>query len=181
MSNLVPEGRYIAIGSPVEIEGARVWAQFGKSPEKGTPQVVVAVEILEGEESGRVLTWFGYFTDKTADRTLEALRFLGFKGEDLTTLPSQPLDQKVEIIVRHEDYNGKTQARIAWINRPGGGGFKLDKPMPANDLRMFAASLKGRLAKVPEVKGERGVPGATPPPASESQREPARPDDDIPF
>lgn len=179
MSEMIAPGFYNAVAVPLEIEGSRVWAQFGESKE-GTKQVVVAFEILDGPEAGRRISWFGYFGPKSMDRTIESLRLVGFTGDDLATLPTQQINQKVSITVEHSEWDGKVRAKVAWVNRPGGGGVKLEKPLAENDLRMFAASLRNRVKSKPAVAGEKVEPGATPQPSSTPA--PASPPvDDVPF
>jgi len=42
----------------------------------GAPQVAVELTIKDEEFLGETITWFGYFTEKTTERTLETLRNL---------------------------------------------------------------------------------------------------------
>jgi hypothetical protein len=43
-----------------------------------TEQVGMRVEILDGEFAGQALTWYGYFTDASEQRTLEQLEIAGW-------------------------------------------------------------------------------------------------------
>ena len=162
MSN-VPAGYYPAMAVPIDVEGTQMWAQFGESKNKGTKQVLLHFEILEGEHAGTVMPWFGYFTANSTDRTIESLRVAGFKGDDLAKLVDTPLEQRVTIVVEVEEYDGKTRSKVAWVNRPGGGGMRLEKRMEGNDLKTFAAQLKARVKSKPEVAGEKAERGATAP------------------
>lgn len=155
MAEIVPAGYYPAVAVPIEMDGANVWAQFGESKQKGTKQVVLHFEIMEGEHTGVRLPWFGYFTKDAADRTIESLRIAGFKGDDLSMLPSQVLENRVTIVVEVNEWEGKRQSKIAWVNRPGGGGVRLEKQMAGNDLKTFAAQLKSRVKSKPEIAGEK--------------------------
>ncbi len=49
---------------------------------KGTDQIAVTFELLD--PAGERITWYGFFTEKTTDRTLESLRHCGWKGNDLS-------------------------------------------------------------------------------------------------
>src|SRR4051812_22051672 len=105
---------------------AREW-DFGESS-KNTEQIAVQFEITEGDEKGRTLTWYGYFTDKTAERTLESMRFMGWTGDD-PTHPDNLNANEVEIVVEPEEYTNdkgetKIQSRIRWVNRAGGIALK---------------------------------------------------------
>lgn len=185
MANLIPKGYYNAMAAPVETDEGRLWAQFGEA-KSGTKQVLVHFEILDGTYAGSKLPWFGYFTKDTIARTLESLRIAGFKGDDLETFPWQQPDQKVSITVEHNTYEGKTHARVAWVNKPGGGGVKLANPLGKDGLRQFAAQMKSYVKQAPEVAGEKGerqppsaAPADSPPPDDFNQGRPV--DDDIPF
>jgi len=168
MANLIPEGFYRAVAvKPI---------QFGESG-TGTKQVLVQFEILDGEHAGRVLPWFGFFSEKAHERTLEALRLCGFKGDDLMSVLEQPMNQEVSVTVGHNTYEGKTHARVDWVNAPGGGGVTLAKPMGSDQFRQFAAQMKARLAKVPAVDGKKAERG-TPAPANGASREPGADDGD---
>jgi len=159
---------------------------FGTSA-RGTEQVAVEVEILDGEEAGRFMTWFGYFSEKTSERTVEALRLLGWQGDDITKLEGLG-SRRVSIVVEHEDYDGKTNAKIQWVNRLGGLGVKLKTPMDDKAKRVFAAKMKG-LAKLtaalppedPALLQRQG--GAMPPPPADADdgEPPAHGDEEIPF
>jgi hypothetical protein len=191
---LIPEGKYRAVALQVSVEGyGQSFVQFGESS-AGNPQVIVNFEILDGEYAGRRKTWFGVFTENTTQRTIEALRYCGFKGDDLAAAMSQQLDQEVQIVIGHEEYQGKVSDRIKWVNRGGGGVFKLEKPMDRTGLAQFAAQMKSKVRQVPDAPGARGekpqrsasprsssAPGSGGPPPgwSDNQRPPS--DDDIPF
>jgi len=124
--------------------------QWGKT-QGGKVQIVVRVKTLEGESSGQTISWFGYFTPKTEERTMQSLRYMGWKGNDLMNLGA--LRQEFEIVVEHEEYEGRLRAKVAWINRLGGGQVKLKNPMGDDELRHFAAQMKLSASKVAEVEG----------------------------
>jgi hypothetical protein len=159
--NMTPEGTYMATVELVDApEGwttsdGKVSCQFGEA-KTGTKQVAIVFKIAEGDYSGRVRTWFGYFTKDTIDRTLEALRNAGFTGDEMDKFPTQRPAALVPIVLKHEkDLNGDLRERVAFINRPGGGGVRMERPMSQTDMLTFAAGLKARLASKP------GLPGAT--------------------
>lgn len=149
MSDLFPRGRYSA--APRE-------AQFGYTKDS-KPSVAVTFEVADGEMAGQEITWFGYFTEKTTARTMESLRHCGWVGDDISNLGT--LDQLVEIIVDHEQYNGEWQAKVKWVNQPGGGRFKMAQPMDANALKQFAAEMRG--AARASADGSPKRPAASPP------------------
>lgn len=158
-------------------------AQFGMTS-KGTEQVLVNAEIIDGECAGRTVPWFGFFSEKTIDRTIESLRYFGWKGNDLANIGV--LDQVVEIVVENETNNeGKVYPRVRWVNRPGGGGLTLQTQLEGGQLAAFAARMKAKAAGIPAVEGERRQPGSAS--VSNGARDysfegpPAHTDDDLPF
>src|SRR4051812_34947432 len=98
---MLPSGTYPAVVVPVQTQHGLLACQFGKSKGKGTPQVVVAFEILRGPHAGQVISWFGYFTDNetATNRTLESLRICGFTGDDLDQFHAQKPENEVAIVV----------------------------------------------------------------------------------
>ncbi len=163
MSNLIPIGYYRAVAVPVFIDGAEFWAQFGET-KGGKPQVVVTFAILDGPHAGRRVVWFGYFTPDTIKRTIESLRYCGFKGDELAALLTQKINQEVSITVGHNEWEGKVTARVDWVNAAGGGGIKLDKPMATDALRLFSSKMKMHVKGVAEVSAP---PAAAPVAASQ--------------
>lgn len=129
-------------------------------------QVAVLFALLgdDDAETGERITWFGYFTEKTQQRTLEALRYCGWTGNDLTDLVSLG-STVVEIVVEAEEYNDKWQAKVKWVNRPGGGAVKLAKPMGDKEKRAFAARFKNMAAAIPTVGATPAKAPAAKPPA----------------
>ncbi len=125
--------------------------EFGKT-NKGLPQVVITFELVgEGEARGQTVPWFGIFHENTWKRTIESLRHCGFKGDDIKNLGK--LNQIVDIVVEHNEWEGKTNARVSWVNRPGAGQVKLANPMSDGDLSDFAAKMRGRMGGIEETSG----------------------------
>lgn len=134
--SLIPEGTY----------RARVKsADFGFTS-KGTEQVQVAFDVLDPDYDGQTVLWWGYFSEKTAERTMQSLRYCGWKGDDVTDLAGVS-DNEVEIVVEHNEYNGKTSARVAWVNRLGGDGVSVKAPMPEDKRKAFAKKMKALAIK----------------------------------
>src|SRR5688500_1276083 len=129
---MIKEGTYTAKG---------VEAKLGFTA-AGKEQVAVRLRLSSGEG----ITYFGYFTEKTTERTLESLRHLGWAGEDLFDLSG--IDQnEVEIVVEHEEYETdsgelKTSAKVRWINAIGGGGIAMKSTMDVAQAKAFAQRMK---------------------------------------
>lgn len=106
----------------------------------GNEQVAVRLRIVEGDEAGHEITWHGYFTEKTTERTLESLRHLGWKGDDLFDLSGIDAND-VSIVVEEEEYDGKLQSKVRWIN--AAGGLAMKERMSEGDAKRFAQRMKG--------------------------------------
>jgi hypothetical protein len=104
------------------------------------PQVAVEFQILDEEFANEAITWFGYFTDDTKERTFESLRVMGWKTDDLSNLDGIT-ENEVRIVVKEEEYQGKTSLKVAWVNKPG--GLALKTPMSPQQAKAFAASMRG--------------------------------------
>jgi len=159
---LIPEGKYTAVATRVAGEDGEPIVRFAYAGEKKTKQVLVYYRLLEGEHAGQVLPWFGYFTEASWQRTIESLKYSGFKGNDLFAIEDQDLSQKVQVVVEHNENpkTGDVHARISWVNRMGSGAIKLNDPMARDDLRKFAALMKSRVSQVPDAEGEPASTGS---------------------
>jgi hypothetical protein len=127
-------------------------AEFGTSKTKGTFCVEVDFQITEGPNAGEHITWAGYFTEASTQRTLESLRYCGcqFPGGDLMNLEGIG-DQEIALVVEHETYESqsgeqKVRAKAQWVNKAGGGFFatKLEGSARAD----FARRMKGEVLAV---------------------------------
>jgi hypothetical protein len=124
---MLDEGRYKARG---------VMAALGYTS-AGKEQVAVLLKTAEGDE----ITWYGYFTEKTTERTLESLRALGWESDDIWDLSSIDKNE-VTIVVEHEaDQDGELRAKVRWIN--SGGALAMKETMSDADARAFGAKIKG--------------------------------------
>lgn len=143
----------------------------------GTEQVGVKFELLDPYALGETVVWYGYFTDKTWQRSIESLRYCGWKGDDLSDLTSiyhEDNKSTVELVIEHEVGNdGQTRARVKWVNR--GGGATVTNPMNNNEAKSFAARMKAKVATVNAAMGGAGKAAA---PAKQAT---SRIEDEIPF
>jgi hypothetical protein len=147
---------------------------LGKSS-TGKEQVAVSFTILTEGATHQRLTWYGYFTDATFDRTVESLRICGWQGDDLADL--QGLDaEEVSLVVADEEYEGKVNARVLWVNKLTQGPA-VKSVLEGDEARAFAASMRDRVrafsaaAKKPASKPAGDV-RPEPPPLTDA---------DIPF
>ena len=151
---MIAKGNQPAVVVPVSTEHGDLACQFGHSKKKQTPQVCVTFEILRGPYAGQRISWFGYFTDKSEKRTLEALRICGFEGDDIDKFSDQRPTNEVQLVIEHEtDEEGKTRAKVAWVNDPTfGGGMKMENALTGGELRKFGAKFKAALKAIPAMK-----------------------------
>jgi hypothetical protein len=134
---MIPNGSYTAKAK----SGALGTTSGGKE------QVAVQFVVGDGEQAGETITWYGYFTEKSVDRTLESLRIAGWRGDDLADLSDLSREDApvVELVIAAEVYEGKTNARVKWINRPGNGPA-LKKQLDAPAAQSFAEKMRVRVA-----------------------------------
>jgi hypothetical protein len=141
-------GSYLARG----VSGGLGFTRGGKE------QVAVELQILDEAFAGETITWFGYFTEGTQERTLETLRTLGWKTDDLDNLDGIA-DNDVRVVLAEEEYDGKTSLKVKWINKLG--GLALKTPMSEEQAKAFARQMKGTvLATAPAGKQASAKPAA---------------------
>lgn len=158
--DLHEEGRFRATA----LEG-----DYGRA-QTGTEQVAVLFKL----ETGAQLTWYGYLSENAADRTLESLVHCGVS--DLATLADLG-SKDVEVVVQHDTYEGKTRARIAFVNALGSGGVAMKNKASEADKASIAKRFKGNFLKLQKQHGD--APAASS--ASKPRAKATGTDDDIPF
>lgn len=175
---MIPEGKYKVRG----VEGALV--AVGQN---NTEAVQVIVEIAQdGPHKGERYRWDGWLTEKTAQRTLESLRHLGWKTDMLDDLAGIQ-DKEAVAVIEHEtnERDGKVYPRVQWIN---GVGASIKEEQRVNGAG--AKALAQRFAAM--ARGTRaGATSSGAVAAPNSGRQPAKPaadprgddwnDDNIPF
>lgn len=159
---------------------AKAWG-LGET-DKGTEEIAVEFEILtEGAHVERI-TWHGYFSDKTWERTVESLRYMGWEGNDLADVQGLDMNE-VELVVEDEEYQGKVYAKVRWVNRMGGLAIKA--PLTGDKAKAFAASMRDKIkaldASAPKAKPAAKKTAPRPVAAPYGNSAPAHTDDDLPF
>jgi hypothetical protein len=121
----------------------------------GKEQVAVSLEVLDSvTDASEQMAWYGYFTDAAAEYTIKALRTMGWTGDDLADLSSIK-GAEVAVVVEHEEYEGKTRAKVRWINPVGSGsGAILKEQMSEAEAKSFAAKMKGRIRAFDKLAGQ---------------------------
>ena len=97
-------------------------AEPGKA-KTGNEQVLVTFQITQGAQAGQEIVYRGMFTEKTQDRTIDALILCGWDTNDYVSF-SGITKNEVEIVIEHEpgqDDPSKMFARVKWVNDPNRG------------------------------------------------------------
>ena len=177
----IPANKYVAKAVHAELGHAKT----------GTEMIAVLFEITEGEYTGQRITWWGYFTEKTARRAVESLKYTGWRGdwESWDGLGTK----RVELDVQEEaDGQGGSRLRVQWVNPVS--IIKKDSVMSSTQRVAFASKMRGLVTQV--LTGAEGAAPAAPravPPRSAQPQQP-RPrvqqqppaqvwgaDDEVPF
>lgn len=175
--------------------------RLAESPNTHTP----CVEIDFANEHGETITGTLWLTEKTLKRTVESLRHMGWRGDDLSDLSS--IGAKLCQIVVESEQSGTSSnwyPRVKWVNAnesTGGGGSGL-AVMDEAAKKRFAAAMRGQIIAAsggvaskaaPPARASGGAPVAPRGPAVAQQRAqfdrppndvpepPADLDEDIPF
>jgi hypothetical protein len=150
--SLLPEGKH-----EVEVVDA-----YMTESQSGTPGLVFRFENLEGHQE-----CIRYITPNTTDRVIEDLETMGFPRAKLSDMAN--LDKlkdfikgnSVRIVVKDEEYQGKTTPKVAWINKSGA----MKKETPDVRANIFAL-LNGKAPALMSAPRSRAAAPATsePPP-----------------
>lgn len=138
----IPDGTYLATALEATLGAA----------DTGTPYIGVLFHL---KEAGAKLTWRGFFTEKTQERTIEALRACGWKGDDLSEV-SFPAGNEVEVVVANEEWDGKVHPKIQWVNAIRGPAVK--NAMSAGERKAFAERMRGAVLAYDQSKASSDVP-----------------------
>ena len=106
----------------------------------GVEQVAMLVDLID---LNKQMTWYGYFTERSCDRTLESLMIAGWDGVNLGSFNGIGSTEFVAV-VEEEEWEGQKRTRISWINRARSGGPKLNNPMSEVQVQELSQRLKGR-------------------------------------
>jgi hypothetical protein len=131
---MIDEGTYRARG----VEGELSYA------ETGNEQVAVLFAITEEGFEHQMITWYGYFTDKTEESTLKALHTMGWEGDDLSDLTGIDRNEVYLVIVHEEGQDGQTRARVRWVNATP-GRLALKNRMDEGQKAAFAERMRGKV------------------------------------
>ncbi len=146
----------------------------------------ITIDFASVDDPKRVYPWAGFFGEtygkdnlSTTERTLEALRRCGWRGDDVSDL-SSVIGVDVDVTIKEEEYKGVKQLKVAWISLPGEGGFKA-KPLEKSKAKDFAQSIAAQARNV-KAAPRPAAPAGSHPNAPGNDDAPPRDDSDgIPF
>ena len=132
---------------------------------KGSEQIGVLFQL----DDGQTITWYGYFSDKTVERTLESLEHMGWDGIDIAA-PVGLDKNEVSIVVEAEQGDdGNFYPRVRWVNKLG-GGLAMKEELAGHALNNFRNRMKGAVLARKQNK-----------PTGSGGSSRSRDGDDIPF
>lgn len=150
----------------------------------GKEQLAVEWGLLDG--SGRKITSYHYFSERAIDISMDQLRTAGFRGTDISDLSSLHHSEgnptpECEIVVVHEEYNGKVSAKVRFVN--SNGGLALSEPLDDAKAKAFAARMKGAIAAYDQSCGTNPAPRRSSARAQAQQQADdfQASDEDVPF
>lgn len=148
----------------------------GVSKNKGTPFIEVTFEFENEPGEKETIKWTGYLTEKTTERTYEALAIAGWNGEfdSNNSIPVNYFDKSANpmITIVEEDYtdrdgNPKTSMKVAWVNQPGTSRYEAEPDVVKSafagmDFKAKLAAARSKLnIEVPKKKAIKNhAPGA---------------------
>ena len=104
------EGDYLGVVSEP------IYGWLGES-KTGTRFVRVPITITaSGPQRGKTINWYGYLTEKSQERTIEALEHCF--GIDWNWENINWEGKEVEVVVEQDEYNGKTSFKAKYLNNP---------------------------------------------------------------
>lgn len=106
---MIPEGTYRAKGcKPLLL-----------TETKGhDDRFVVTLRITQGPQEGQQIDWRGMLKGGAAPITTAALALFGYDGEADDSVTRN----EVEIVVEHEEFDGKTRPQVKYVNDPNRAG-----------------------------------------------------------
>jgi hypothetical protein len=146
----------------------------------------VGVEFVftdDGPNAGKHITWYGYFSDKTIDRTIESLRYAGWKGTDLSDLSDLSAEDTpvVQLVLELEDTEKGPRVKVRWVNRGGSGGVAIKDKMDEGSAKSFAERMKAHVLAYDQQKGTPTRAAPAKPAAPKAPAPTPGSDIDVPF
>lgn len=121
----------------------------------GGQQAVVEFKILEGPAAGQRITWYGSFNEGRAlEITTESLKVTGYDGSDDASV----MKNQVSLNIKHDEYQGKVSAKVAFVNPVGGRFVASDAATTAAAKARLKAAMLASGAKPTNSGKEEDLP-----------------------
>jgi hypothetical protein len=167
-----------------------VSTSLAESKEKHTPSVRVQLRTIRNldldQETEKQFIADLWLSDNAVERTVKTLRDLGFQGGSMVELndPNTMAGLLCEISTEMQEYNGNSQERVKFINKPGSFANRGLRACPDDMAKSIAqrydACLRsGKFHKPAQQKAAYGAQRVQNKPAP--QPETTESDDDLPF
>ena len=147
---------------------------IGASRGKGTPQIVVRFKT----EHGSIVGYFA-LTPKAESYTMDKVLAMGFKGNEIEQINDGEClrGNHCDIFVKHEEYQGKTSACVAYVDPPGMGGRGTGEKLAGDDkaakeASQYNAALHQARQRLQSAEANDGAQAATNEPYDDSSNIP---------
>ena len=153
---MILPGRYLARATTVG------WWVKNENTAQERQYFTATFTVDDGEYKGEAVEYYGWMTEKARDRTITALKNMGWNGEGV--LPKSGLENQVEVTVEEDTYKGVSRMRVAWVNEVGGTSQQHAREMTDKELTVFSATLMSRIKSL-NLGASNGRPEQTKPDA----------------
>ena len=141
---------------------------IGKT-KKGDPMAMIRFSFTDKENNEHFINWYGTFVHpKAAEISCETLAVCGWTTNSPADLSkgagSGVLDENrtISITLKSDTYDGKTSVKVAYVNPPGGAGFR-DSMDQGDAVQAFSGLNLGGVAAAARKKySSAAVPRAIP-------------------
>ena len=125
--------------------------KLGYSPNKGTEQIGLVLEVVSGECKGEKIVAYKYFSDGAFPWTIKALSALGWDGEDFDTFKGLGTTT-AEAEIETETQEGKRRLKVSWINPIG---VAMSEEMSTHKRKSFAERMRAMKSATEQTKSGR--------------------------
>ena len=122
--------------------------------ETGTELVAIQFRVLDEPHVDELITYRGYFTEKTSRRVIESLKHCGWTSGDWETWAGLTDNEVMLDVQEDRGKDGEIRGtRVAWVNPLQSFGLKTT--MDAVQRKSFSARMKGLVTEVLSSNGQR--------------------------
>lgn len=138
MSNLIQVGKHKARAMKDSYEAG--------IDDSGKDYAYLGFEITDGPDKGRAIGRYFYLTEAAMPYSIKSLRHTGATFPDGNIHDPEGIgDVEVQIVIEHDEYQGKVRAKIKYVNELGSGGVKPEHKLDESMKRSFRDRFKAQL------------------------------------